>query len=436
MKLHHFIVVLVFAFIWVSPVYAQQSAEQLYQSGLYKEEIKGELDGAIKIYESIISQYPENRSVAAKSLLHFGICKERLGMKEAQTAYQKVINSYPEQTEAVKAARDKLSALQRVQALVEKADDVLKLTKIYENAEKIFGFLSPDGKKLALIGGEGDIWVRQVDSGKEIRLTSTPNFKWWCSWSPDGETIAYLDVLNVLYVVPAKGGEPKPLIVPDSDFIKKGNSAEMTGWTKDSQMIICQVSKRGLCAIPLSGGEWKDLFKFTDPKHEEEFREMTLSPDGKFIAYDSKKSGNTDIYVMPTNGGQSIRITNHPASDEWPSWSFDGKWISFLSTRSGDREIWVIGISPDGYPQGEPFQVYRGLPMFNCFFNWINDGKIGISMNPIIQNVFISDLETGKETQLTNILADDRCPRWSPDGRQIAFLSYRDIKPNLWVTLL
>ena len=433
MKLHHFIVVLVFAFIWVSPVYAQQSAEQLYQSGLYKEEIKGELAAAIKIYETIINKHPENRSVAAKSLLHFGICKERLGMKEATVAYQKVINSYPEQTEAVKAARDKLSALQRVQALVEKADDVLKLTKIYENAEKIFGFLSPDGKKLALIGGEGDIWVRQVDSGKEMRLTSTPNFKWWCSWSPDGETIAYLDVLNVLYVVPAKGGEPKPLIVPDSDFIKKGNSAQMTGWTKDSQMIICQVSGRGLCAIPLSGGEWKDLFKFTDPKQEEAFREMTLSPNGKFIAYDSKKSGNSDIYIMPTNGGQSIQITNHPASDGPPSWSFDGKWISFLSTRSGDSEIWVIGISPDGHPQGEPFQVFRDLPFKNSFFNWINDGKIGISMNPTIQNVFISDLETGKETQLTNILTEERHPRWSPDGRQIAFLSYRDNKPNLWV---
>jgi len=429
-----FILVALFAVILTA--YGFQTSPEykiLFEKAKFTMETKGDLTGAINLFNDIIKKYPKEREYAAKSQLYIGLCYEKLGAKEAQKAYQKVVNSYPEQTEAVKAARDKLSALQRVQALVEKADDVLKLTKIYENTEKVFGFLSPDGKKLALIGGEGDIWVRQVDSGKEIRLTSTPNFKWWCSWSPDGETIAYLDVLNVLYVVPAKGGEPKPLIVPDSDFIKKGNSAEMTGWTKDSQMIICQVSGRGLCAIPLSGGEWKDLFKFTDPKHEEEFREMTLSPNGKFIAYDSKKSGNSEIYVMPTNGGQSIQITNHPASDGESSWSFDGKWISFLSTRSGDREIWVIGISPDGHPQGEPFQVYRGLPMFNCFYNWINDGKIGISMNPIISNVFMTDLETGKETRLTNILADERNPRWSPDGRQIVFISYRDNKPNLWV---
>ncbi|MFA5818129.1 MAG: tetratricopeptide repeat protein [Bacteroidales bacterium] len=426
------ILFLIIAFVLLTGSISAQDnkASVSLTAAIYEEEVTGNLDKAVELYLNILKKYPDDRQVAAKTLYHLGLVNEKMGKQKANEYFTRLVNTYPDQTELVALAKARLAALG---AVVNKDDGVLKISKIYESTEKIFGFLSPDGKKLALIDAEGNIWVRQVDNSKEVRLTHTPNFKYWCFWSPDGETIAYLDVLSGLYVVPSKGGEPKPLIAPESDFIKKGNYAQPTGWTMDGQMIICQVSKRGLCAIPISGGEWKDLFKFTDQKQEEEFQEMTLSPNGKFIAYGSKKSGNSDIYVMPTNGGQSIQITNHPASDGGPSWSFDGKWISFLSARSGDREIWVIGISPDGYPQGEPFQVFRGLPRFNCFFNWINDGKIGISMNPIISNVFITDLETGKETQLTNILADERSPRWSPDGRQIAFVSYRDNKPNLWV---
>ena len=112
MKSHRFIiVVLVFTFIRVSSGYAQQTAEQLYQSGLYKEEINGEMDAAIKIYETIINQFPENRSVAAKAMLHFGICKERLGMKEATVAYERVVREYADQQETVAEARVRLAAL-------------------------------------------------------------------------------------------------------------------------------------------------------------------------------------------------------------------------------------------------------------------------------------------------------------------------------------
>ena len=315
MKSHQFIgIVLFLAFVAVSTGYGQQTAEQLYQSALYKEEIEGDMDAAIKIYETVIKQYPENRSVAAKTQLHIGLCYEKLGLKEAQKAYQKVVDKYPEQTEAVKLANEKLSLLFRVSNVVGKGDSILKMTKIFESSEKS-GFLSPDGKKLALIGKEGDIWVRDVVSGKETRLTQTPSYKYWCFWSPNSELIAYLEAVGGLYVIPAKGGEPKPLIRSDSDFIKEGNYIWPTGWTSDNQMILCQVNRRGLCAIPLSGGEWKDIFKLPAQYSDKDFNLLTLSPNGKFIAYESTKSGNSDIYVIPADGGNSIQITKHPAPD-------------------------------------------------------------------------------------------------------------------------
>jgi len=92
MKSHQFIV-FVFAFVLVPDGYSQQTAEQLYQSALYKEEIEGEMDAAIKIFETVIKQFPENRSVAAKTQLHIGLRYEKLGLKEAQKTTRKWLTS-------------------------------------------------------------------------------------------------------------------------------------------------------------------------------------------------------------------------------------------------------------------------------------------------------------------------------------------------------
>ena len=394
----------------------------LLRAAIEKEEVEGDLQGAIDLYKQIIAKYRENRAIAAKAQLRIGICYEKLGFEEAPKAFQRVINDFPEQTETVKVAKEKLFILKNAKTLVDKGIADHKLTKIYESAEKAYGFISPDGNKLALVGGEGDIWLREVSSGKETRLTQTPSFKYWCFWSLDSKTIAYLDDLNGLYIVSTKGGKPRALIECDSDFIKEGNYAWPTGWTSDSQMILCQVSKRGLCAIPVSGGEWKDIFNYPDQKTEKDFGPLTLSPNGKFLAYEFNK----DIYIMPIEGSKSIKITDHPILDTWPVWSFDGKWISFYSARSGTNEIWVRRISKKGHPEGEPIQISRGFTSQNSVYNWVKDGKIGISLNVSGSNIFVKDLETGKETQLTKILTSERHPRWSPDGRQIAFISVQE----------
>jgi len=68
MKVHDFsAIIIALIFIFYSAGHGQQSAGQLLQSGIYKEEVQGELKEAIEIYETILSTYPENRPVAAKA---------------------------------------------------------------------------------------------------------------------------------------------------------------------------------------------------------------------------------------------------------------------------------------------------------------------------------------------------------------------------------
>lgn len=421
-----------------SSLIQQETARELFERALYLEETKGDLEKAIEVYSRIVKEFPDERATAAKAQLHIGLCYEKLGLREAPKAFQKVVDNYPEQTEAVKIAREKLSTLLKAQALVEKGDKEFRITKIPIDPEKVaLPFISPDGKKIAFVGGEGDIWVREIESGKEVRLTQTPIFDYWCFWSLDSKMIAYLDVLNGLHIISAEGGEPRTLIEADSEFRKSGDYAWPVRWTPDNQMLICYVPSRGLCTIPISGGEWKDIFKFSDPEQGKYygFLMLSLSPNGKLIAYQSKKAGNDDIYVMPVEGGESIRITHHPSPDLYPHWSFDGNWLSFETTRSGEREIWVVKISKDGKPAAKPFRVVEGTTNPSAratIYSWTKDGKLGISKSMGSRNIFVVDPEGKKESQLTDALSLNVAPRWSPDGTELVFISDRGGKRNIW----
>jgi len=407
----------------------------LLRAAIEKEEVDGDLQGAIDLYKKIIAKYGGNRPIAAKAQLHIGFCYEKLGLKEAVKAFQKVVDSYPEQGEAVKVAREKLEILSRAQAIIEKGNKEFKITKIH--IEKIrIGYLSPDGKKLALIDmEENNLWLRDIASGKEVCLFSSPNDIFDCDWSLDSKMIAYLDDLNGLHIISSEGGESRTLIEGDPKFKKSENYARLVGWTPDNQMLICYVQSRGLCAIPISGGEWKDIFKFSDPKQEKDYEELSLSPNGKLIAYQSKKDGNYDIYLMPVEGGESIQITHDPAPDLYPHWSFDGNWLSFETTRSGEREIWVVKVSKDGKPAAEPFRVVEGTTNPSAtvtIYSWTKDGKLGISKIMNFSNIFTVNQEAKEESQLTDALSFNSSPRWSPDGTQLVFISDRGGKRNIW----
>jgi len=83
-----------------------QTPEQLYQKGLGKEEGEGALQDAINIFIQITDDSNADKSLQARALLHIGMCYEKLGMKEATKAYQRLVNNFPEQKNEVVIARE------------------------------------------------------------------------------------------------------------------------------------------------------------------------------------------------------------------------------------------------------------------------------------------------------------------------------------------
>jgi hypothetical protein len=60
------------------------------------------------------------------------------------------------------------------------------------------------------------------------------------------------------------------------------------------------------------------------------------------IAFDSNVAGSFDIYVIPSDGGRTVQLTNNPSADAVPNWSRDSAWIYFTSWRTGRAEVWKM----------------------------------------------------------------------------------------------
>ena len=110
----------------------------------------------------------------------------------------------------------------------------------------------------------------------------------------------------------------------------------------------------------------------------------SFSPDGKWIAFTGQYDGNTDVFVMPAEGGVPKRLTWHPDADVALGWTRDGKKVLFSSSRNSytrTRELYVAGLEggleeklplPMGWeasysPDGERIAY---VPMARAFFAW------------------------------------------------------------------
>ena len=195
-----------------------------------------------------------------------------------------------------------------------------------------------------------------------------------------------------------------------------------------------------------------------------------MSPDGKWIAYVvssidlEEDSSSSDLYMVPFAGGEPIAMTRSTESDSHPRWSPDGRYLGFLSSRGEDKsQIWLLDRRG-----GEPFQLSSVKSGVNGF-EWSPDSKKIVLLSkdpdpdeekaegedkdkktkpPIVAtrlqfkrdragylddrrtHIYVLDVESKKEEQITSGPYDDSSPTWSPDGKQIAFVSNRTEEPD------
>nr|HRC84583.1 prolyl oligopeptidase family serine peptidase [Thermoanaerobaculia bacterium] len=113
---------------------------------------------------------------------------------------------------------------------------------------------------------------------------------------------------------------------------------------------------------PLAAAETHP-FNIRDLVMMDRLSDLQVSPDGQWVAFVVRKTdfdanrGRTDVWLMPTAGGEARQLTRHEAGDDSPRWAADGKSLYFLSRRSGSSQIWRLPLTG-----GEAEQITK-LPL-------------------------------------------------------------------------
>jgi len=234
--------------------------------------------------------------------------------------------------------------------------------------------------------GSFEIYSMNPDGSGVSRLTNSPGQDFSPAWSPDGKRIAFVslrsDAFGEIYVMNADG----------TGVQRVTNSAGIDGaptWSKDGKQIAFMSTRQDPQGdIYVMNDDGSGVTRLTDFAGTDD--EPAWSPDGKQIAFVSTRDGvadqTTELYLLTLDGRQVTRLTFEDHGVHHPSWAPGGKQIAFhTSFDPGDNDVLTTDV-----------------------FVLTLDGRL------------VTLLTDGPTTAVNDLAAS-----WSPDGKQIAYVSIR-----------
>jgi dipeptidyl aminopeptidase/acylaminoacyl peptidase len=244
-----------------------------------------------------------------------------------------------------------------------------RLSTIGEKSEAYSPQLSPDGRRVLVILGDpnNDIWVYEIERNVRTRLTTAGQVTVSPLWSPDGARILYVSQSRTplefaMTIIAADGAGEKQVVYRSTERI------EPTDWSRDGRYVLVDrgnIGAQDVWVVPLT--DPAKAFPLVQTQFPE--RAGQMSPDGRWVAYQSLETGRNEIYVTPFPGG-GARYQVSGGGGTQARWSPDGRELYFVS---GDDDLTVASV--DG--RGPRFDVKDVRPLFRV--NLFRGPRVGLS---------------------------------------------------------
>lgn len=154
--------------------------------------------------------------------------------------------------------------------------------------------------------------------------------------------------------------------------------------------------------------------------------DSSVSPDGNWLAYSSRRGGNLDVWVANIETGETRQITDNPATDNEPRWHPDGTKLCFVTQRDGSQDVYVVDLETRKETPIATKPFNEDYPSFS------RDGsEICFTGGPRgFREVQIYNFESDEIRTLTRGYGYVGSTNFSPDGKQVIFHAYYDNSYN------
>ena len=353
-----------------------------------------------------------------------------------------------------------------------------------EDGLEIDAVLSPDGKLLAYSAGHARqmrIFIRPVAGGRTLTLSESESaFEYQPRWSPDGSQILFLRRDGV-FVASSLGGTARQIAA---------GAVASAAWSPDGSRVL--LARGSALSIVAAGGGTDQLLIDGGV----DLHSCAWSPSNQWVACASGNSqavlpgrgfanvAPSAIVLAPLAGGPLTVVAERSVVNLSPTWSPDGGQLYFVSNREGTRDIYLVDVGARGV-RGAARRVTTGLNVQSIAFAasfdrltyvtsairaniWSLPIPAGApvdaasadavtSSNQIVESITVSadgkwlmfdstlhlnaeilrlPLDGGAAERLTTDPAEDFAPHLSPDGRTLAFHSWRTGSRDIYVQSL
>ena len=287
---------------------------------------------------------------------------------------------------------------------------------------------SPDGRCLAFVSKRGEknqLFLAPLEGGEPRQVTEARFGVSQPAWSPDGRRIAYVARLGNYKEHKERSPVEKsaPRVIRDLRYKFDG-----IGFFDERRLHIFAVDIESGVETQVTDGDWNG-------------EHPTWSPDSQRIAFVSDREHDrhqrhwrTDVWVVPSTGGRSRKLTRSKGATSYPAFSPDGKWIAFLGHEHGDagssKNTHLLVVPADGgqAPRSVSGPIDRSVvghpvAVSGPTFAWRPDGDslLFLAGDRGTQALYLTGVGRGSVSKVLDGERQIESFALAPDGKWIAF---------------